>query len=42
MRRWGGEKEKMPSFPTQTIGTPGKGDRDAEGAPHNPGESPAP
>ncbi len=31
----------MPGFPTLDVGTPGKGNRDAKGAPHKPGESPA-
>ena len=31
----------MPGFPTHMVGTPGKGNRDAEGVPHKPGESPA-
>ncbi len=28
---------KMPGFPTHIVGTPGNGDRDTEGAPHNSG-----
>jgi hypothetical protein len=31
----------MPGFPTQIVGTPGQGNRNTEGAPHKPGESPA-
>src|SRR6266487_986021 len=46
------ENQQMPGFPVKatgtgktcpgrTVGTPGKGNRDAERAPHKPGESPA-
>src|SRR5712692_407354 len=31
----------MASFPTRTVGTPGKGNRDAKGAPHKAQESPS-
>jgi hypothetical protein len=31
------QNRKMPGFPTQIAGTPGKSNRDAEGAPHKPG-----
>jgi len=30
-------QRKMLGFPTHIVGTPGKGDRDAEGVPHNSG-----
>ena len=35
------ERRGMPSSPTRNSGTPGKGNRDAKGAPHKAGESPA-
>jgi len=31
------QERKMPGLPTHIVGTPGKGNRDAEDAPHNSG-----
>jgi hypothetical protein len=30
-------QRKMPGLPTHVVGTPGKGNRDTEGVPHNSG-----